>query len=132
MVGSNCRGSVSMCIFYCHKKKKTKKRQMDKTQLPKRIYKFVVVWCKINMYIQYINLQDKSWITRYHTWYHRLSRTCIHTCYWNENQNWVDKLNMSRLVYKKYSDTSNIPYIFHIKQQFFKKIILQSILVWFW
>jgi hypothetical protein len=90
-------------------------------------YKFIVVWCKINMYIQYINLQDKSWITRYHTWYHRLSRTCIHTCYWNENQNWVDKLNMSRLVYKKYSDTSNIPYIFHIKQQFFKKIILQSI-----
>ena len=26
---------------------------------------------------QYINLPDKSWVTRHHTWYHRLSRICF-------------------------------------------------------
>ena len=29
------------------------------------------------MHIQYINLIDKSWITRHHTWYHHLSRIKI-------------------------------------------------------
>jgi len=54
----------------------------------------------IMTHIQYINLLDKSWITRHHTWYHRLSRKNYETCRFGNKK--VRRYGKIIFILKKY------------------------------